>query len=85
MTGDDLKRVVLEAVAEVAPDAEAAFATLDPDKGLREQLDLDSMDFLNVVIALHEKLGVDIPEKDYARLFTLNGAVAYLAEKTASA
>ena len=55
--------------------------TLDPDDGLREQLDLDSMDFLNVVIGLHEALGVDIPEVDYPKLFTMNGAVAYLKEK----
>jgi acyl carrier protein len=79
MTDDDLKRAVLDAISDIAPEAE--FDGLDPEDGLREQLDLDSMDFLNVVIALHEKLGVDIPEADYPRLFTLNGAVAYLAEK----
>jgi len=45
---------------------------------LRDAIDLDSMDFLNFVIALHERTGVDIPEADYPRLRTLDGAIAYL-------
>jgi len=81
MTDAELRQHILDAISEVAPEAE--FDGLDPDDGLREQLDLDSMDFLNVVIALHEALGIDIPEADYPRLFTLNDAVAYLKEKTA--
>jgi acyl carrier protein len=76
MTDEDLKQVIMDAISEIAPEAE--FDELDPDDGLREQLDLDSMDFLNVVIALHEALGVDIPEADYPRLFTMNGAIGYL-------
>jgi acyl carrier protein len=79
MNRDELKQCILDAIGDIAPEAE--FDTLDPDDGLREQLDLDSMDFLNVVIALHETLGVDIPEADYRELFTLNGAVAYLERK----
>ena len=81
MNDSALKDCILGAISEIAP--EATFEGLNPDKGLREQLDLDSMDFLNVIIALHEKLGVDIPEKDYPRLFTLNGAMRYLGERTA--
>jgi acyl carrier protein len=46
---------------------------------LREQLDIDSMDFLNFVIALHKELGVGLPEKDYPKLATLDGCVDYLA------
>jgi len=57
---------------EVAPDEIAA------DKPLRDQVDLDSMDFLNFLIRLHEKLGVDVPESDYAKLVTLTDFVAYL-------
>ena len=82
MTRDALKQAVLDAISDVAPDAE--FEGLDPDDGLREQLDLDSMDFLNIMIALHEKLGVDIPEADYPKLFTLNAATDYLETKAAS-
>jgi len=46
-------------------------------------LDIDSMDFLNFVVALHEKLGVDIPETDYPQLMTLDGAIQYLSERSA--
>ena len=79
MTDDELKQAVMDAISEIAPEAE--FDTLDPDDGLREQLDLDSMDFLNVIIGLHEALGIDIPETDYPKLFTMNGAVSYLKER----
>ena len=79
MTDAELKSLVMDTILEIAPEAD--FETLDPDDGLREQLDLDSMDFLNVVIGLHEALGIDIPETDYPKLFTLNDAVAYLREK----
>lgn len=79
MTDNELKTLVMDKILDIAPEAD--FATLDPDDGLREQLDLDSMDFLNVVIGLHEALGIDIPEADYPKLFTLNDAVAYLRDK----
>ena len=51
---------------------------------LRDQLDIDSMDFLNFVIAVNERTGIDIPESDYGALATLNGCVAYLARAGAS-
>lgn len=81
MTDDELKQAIMDAISEIAPEAE--FDELDPDDGLREQLDLDSMDFLNFVIALHEALGLDIPEADYPKLFTMNGAIAYLKSNMA--
>jgi acyl carrier protein len=79
MTNDEIRAAVLRAIGNVAPEAD--LARIDPDRSLRDQLDLDSMDVLNVMIALHEALHVDIPETDYPRLATLNGAVAYLAER----
>ena len=82
MTDTELKQIVMEAILEIAPEAD--FEALDPDDGLREQLDLDSMDFLNVVIGLHEALGIDIPEADYPRLFTLTSAIEYLQEMQAT-
>ena len=82
MTEADLKKIVMDAILEIAPEAD--FEALDPDDGLREQLDLDSMDFLNVVIGLHDALGIDIPEADYPRLFTLKSAIDYLEEKLAA-
>jgi acyl carrier protein len=81
MTDDELKRAIEEAISAIAPEAE--FDLLDPDEPLREVLDLDSMDFLNVVIGLHEALGIDIPEADYPKLSTVNGAVAYLKAQRA--
>tara|TARA_R110000787_G_scaffold56314_3_gene129498 strand:- start:1702 stop:1950 length:249 start_codon:yes stop_codon:yes gene_type:complete len=79
MNDAELKRVFMETVLEIAPEAD--FETLDPNDALREQLDLDSMDFLNIMIGLHEALGIDIPEADYPKLFTLTGAIDYLREK----
>ena len=79
MNDTELKQIFMETILEIAPEAD--FETLDPNDALREQLDLDSMDFLNVMIGLHETLGIDIPEADYPRLFTLAGALDYLREK----
>lgn len=79
MTKEELRQSVLDAISEIAPEAD--FDALEPNAGLREQIDLDSMDFLNVMIALHETLGIDIPEADYPELFTLNGAMAYLERR----
>jgi acyl carrier protein len=77
MTPADIKGIVMTALTGVAPEIDAA--RLQPDIGFRDQFDLDSMDFLNFIIALHDRLGVDIPEADYPRLSTLDGAVAYLS------
>ncbi len=77
MTRDEIRKVVLHALGEIAPEADPA--TLEPAVGLRDQLDIDSMDFLNFAVALHRDLGVEIPEADYGRLATLDGAVEYLA------
>jgi acyl carrier protein len=79
MTQDDIRAGVLRALGKVAPEAD--LENLPPDAGFREELDIDSMDSLNFVIALHKDLGVDIPEKDYPRLTTLRGCVDYLAAR----
>lgn len=81
MSDADLKNAMMDAVLEIAPEAD--FDALDPNDDLREQLDLDSMDFLNVMIALHGTLGIDIPEADYPKLSTLNDAVGYLRDRQA--
>lgn len=82
MNDAELKTAMINAISEIAPEAD--FDALDPDDDLRMQLDLDSMDFLNVMIALHETLAIDIPEADYPKLFTLNTAIGYLKEKQTS-
>ena len=79
MRPGEIRETVLRALGGVAPEADPA--ALRPDVALRDQLDIDSMDFLNFIIAVHEELGVDIPEADYPRLQTLDDLVAYLTEK----
>jgi acyl carrier protein len=76
VTRDELRATVLRVLGDIAPEAD--LAALEPDVPFREQLDLDSMDLLNFVVALHGALGVDVPEADYPKLGTLNACVAYL-------
>jgi acyl carrier protein len=76
MTSAEIRTRVLQALSSVAPEADAA--SLRSNVSLRDQLDIDSMDFLNFVIALHKDLKVNIAEADYPKLLTLDGCVAYL-------
>lgn len=76
MTDAERAALIKDVLAGIAP--EAADTELPPEADLRETLDLDSMDFMNFVIGLHERTGIDIPEADYPKLFTLEGAMAYL-------
>lgn len=77
LTRDEIRTTVLRALGEIAPEAD--LAAIKPDVSFRDQLDIDSMDFLNFVIAVHEALHVEIPEADYPRMSSLNGCVEYLA------
>lgn len=79
MTRQDIDAALIEELGRIAPETDAA--TLAETADLREELDLDSMDFLNLVTALSERLKLDIPEPDYPRLATRGGGVAYLAER----
>ena len=79
MSPDEIRSNVRAAIASIAPEAD--LRRLQPDRPLREQIDLDSIDWLNVVAALCERLSVDIPEADYGRLTTLDAIVAYLAAR----
>jgi len=78
-TREAIRAAIFAVLGEIAPEADPA--GIAADKPLRDQIDIDSFDFLNVIIRLHETLGVDIPEKDYAELLTLNGALDYLARR----
>lgn len=77
MNEQQLRDVLVRALTAVAPEVDPA--SIDPDAGLAEQLEIDSMDLLNVVVSVHEQTGIEIPERDYPKLATLNDAVAYLA------
>ena len=76
MSRDDLRAEIFAALAEVAPEADPA--ALRDEIPLRDQLDLDSMDFLNLLIGVHQRTGVEIPEADYGELGSLAQLVAYL-------
>jgi acyl carrier protein len=79
MTRDEIRAIVLRILGEIAPEAD--LTGLKPDVNFREQLDVDSMDFLNFIIALDENLKVRINESDYPKLSTLDGCVEYLASE----
>jgi acyl carrier protein len=77
MTRDEIRNAVLTALRRVAPEVDPA--TLRGDRPLREQIDLDSMDFLNFMVQVHAALGVDVPESAYQEVATLDGCVEYVA------
>jgi acyl carrier protein len=79
MTEPEIRQIVQQALSNVAPEIDVN--TLDPAKDIRDQVDIDSVDFLNFVIGLHKELKVEIPDADVAKLATLNGCVSYLAGK----
>jgi acyl carrier protein len=79
MNPTDVRAVIQDELGRIAPEVD--FEAIDPDANLREQVDIDSMDFLNLVTALHERLGVDIPEVDYPNFATLRRAIDYLAQR----
>jgi acyl carrier protein len=76
---EPVQEVVLRALRRIAPEAD--LGALEPDVSFREQLDIDSMDFLYFVAEVCEQLNVDIPEADYRRLSSLDDCVAYLKSK----
>ena len=79
MEQQELLAAVVSTLKSIAPEVEES--DLVADQPLRAQVDLDSMDWLNFLIGLHDKLKVDIPESDYARLRTLNDLLEYLRAK----
>ncbi|MGB8652077.1 MAG: acyl carrier protein [Mycobacteriales bacterium] len=77
MNTEQARAAVADALATIAPEAE--LSDVDPEARFRDELDLDSMDFLALVQALHDSTGVDIPEADYRQVDTLDGLIGYLA------
>ena len=73
----DIRATVIAALKKIAPDTDPA--SIDADEDLREELDIDSMDFLNFITALHTAYQIDIPDVDASKLATINGATAYVA------
>ncbi len=79
MTNEDAQRLVLEIIAEIAPDED--LSDVKPEINLRDQLDLDSMDFLDIVMELRKKYNIEVPEEDYPHLASLDSCSKYLIPK----
>ena len=83
MSDSDIQKIVQDELSNIAPEVD--LAGVDPKADLREAVDIDSMDFLNFVTAVHRRTGIDIPEADYPKLATLAGIYAYLDARIKSA
>lgn len=82
MDRNQIRTAVLACLKTIAPELEEA--EIRADRPLRDQVDLDSMDWLNFLVALHQKLGIEIPESDYGKLSTWEAILAYLEAKLAA-
>jgi len=82
MTENEIRAAVLAALKHIAPEAD--LATLRGGDDLRDALDIDSMDFDKFVLGLYETLKVDVPEKDYPKLFTLDGCIREIGARLAA-
>ncbi len=76
MTADDIREAILEILSDIAPDED--LSDLKPDVAFREQLELDSMDFLDIVMELRKRYRIQIPEEEYPKLVTMQSTVEYL-------
>lgn len=79
MKTEEIRTTALSILKTIAPEVEPV--DLAFDRPLRQQVDLDSMDWLNFLVALHKQLAVDIPEADYRKLVSIDDLVAYIAGK----
>ena len=81
MTRDEIKDAIIEIINNILPEGDCS--KVDPEKKLRDQLELDSMDFLDIVMELRKQHKVQVPEADYPQLATLNSCVNYLEPRMA--
>jgi len=79
MTADPVREGILALLARIAPEAD--LDAIDGETSIREQIDIDSMDALNILAGLADAFGIDVPETDYGRLQTLDAMVAYVRER----
>ncbi len=76
MKADEISTMIMEVIHEIVPDED--LSNIDPDVRLRDQIDMDSMDFLDIIMELRKRYGITVPEDDYMELSSLNSSVAYL-------
>ena len=82
MTKDDCKKLVIDIISDIAPDED--LSAIKPEIRLRDQLQLDSMDFLDIVMELRKRHGIEVPEADYGQLASLQSCADYLTPKFAT-
>lgn len=82
MSNDEIRSEAVRLLGNIAPEAD--LSALKPGVSFRDQLDIDSMDLQNFVISVYKHFGVEIPERDYPKLLTLDGCVAYLSAALAA-
>jgi acyl carrier protein len=76
---EEIRALLVGQLRQIAPEID--LSQIDFAVDLREQVDFDSMDILNLVVAIHEATGVDIPEADYPQMVSLNGCITYLRSR----
>lgn len=79
MTAEDVKKVIIKEILNIAPEIEES--EIKEDENIQQSLEIDSFDFLNILTALNEKLGVEVPEADYEKVATLNKMAEYFSKK----
>ena len=79
MTREEVSQAIIDIINDILPEGDCS--EVNPDEKLRDQLDLDSMDFLDIVMELRKQYGVEVPEEDYPKLATLNSCIEYLMPK----
>lgn len=81
MTKEEISQSIIDIINDILPEGDCS--EVDPEVRLRDQLDLDSMDFLDIVMELRKQYSVEVPEEDYPKLATLNSCIEYLEPKLA--
>jgi acyl carrier protein len=79
MNMDEIKKIIIEQILEIAP--EISEDDIDENKNIQRSLEIDSFDFLKILTALNEKLGVEVPEADYSKVDTLNNMAEYFLKQ----
>ncbi|HJP18268.1 MAG TPA: acyl carrier protein [Nitrospinota bacterium] len=79
MSKEEIREIIYNIIKDIAPDED--LSNLDDSGTIRDQIELDSMDFLDIVLELRKRYKVDVPEEDYPKLATINGCVEYLEPK----
>jgi len=79
MTKDDIKRAIIKNILDIAPDIEET--EIEPNENIQRSLEIDSFDFLKILTAMNEEVGVEVPETDYAKVDTLENMAEYFLER----